>query len=171
MRKVEVKKRDMSALIAPIELPVIRKTTIPIKQIIPPQAQPAAPVVAPQKTAEPVGMDVAPVTPVSGIVDEGGVYGKISPLLNDPSVSSIECLGAGKELMILRVGQKQRTRIVLTKEDIQGILDKVADEAHVPLLDGVFRASIKGFSINAVVSGVIGSKFVIRKATAYNLLE
>jgi len=98
-------------------------------------------------------------------------YGKITPLLNDPSVSTIECSGAGKPLMIIRAGQKQGTRISLSAEDIKEILNKVSDVVHIPLLEGVFRAAVDNFSINAVISEMIGSRFIIKKQTPYSLLE
>lgn len=98
-------------------------------------------------------------------------YGKITPLLNDPSVSTIECQGAGKPIMIIRTGQKQITKIVLSANDIKNLLRKVSDTTHIPLLEGVFRAAVDNFSINAVISEVIGSKFIIKKQTAYAMLE
>jgi len=98
-------------------------------------------------------------------------YGKITPLLNDPSVSTIECMGAGKPLMIIRAGQKQGTRISLSASEIKDVLQKVSDVVHIPLLEGVFRAAVDNFSINAVISEMIGSRFVIKKQTAYAMLE
>ncbi len=102
---------------------------------------------------------------------EEDAYEKITPLLNDPSVSTIECTREGAELMIVRMGQRQKTRIVLSSDDIEKILDKIAEETHIPLMEGVFRASVKGFSINAIISKTIGSRFVIKKTTPYGLLE
>lgn len=102
-----------------------------------------------------------PVKPIATEAQEG--YGKLIPLLNDPSISMIECQGAGRPLKILRMGQTQLTRIVLIPQDIKNILGKVSHEARIPLMDGVFRAAVEGFTINAVISEMIGSRFVIRK--------
>ena len=98
-------------------------------------------------------------------------YGKIEPLLNDPSVSSIECQGVGKPIMIIRAGQRQITKITLSMDEIKNILDKISEETHIPLLEGVFRAALKAFSISAVISEIIGSRFVIKKNNAYAMLE
>ncbi len=98
-------------------------------------------------------------------------YGRIMPLLNDPSVSSIECSGPGKMITIIRAGQKQFTKIVLNPNDIKEILERVSDSARVPVLEGVFRAAVDNFVINAIVSDVIGSRFIIKKATPYSMLE
>lgn len=108
-----------------------------------------------------------PVAPVQTEIAEG--YGRIVPLLNDPSVSMIECQGADKPLKILRMGQVQMTRISLKPQEIKNILQKVSDEVKIPLLDGVFRAAVDAFSISAVISGMIGSRFVIRKGAVGGL--
>lgn len=172
--KVRPVRIDMSGLVAPIESPQPMRASMNVMQAPPRRVMPPR-MVAPPIQRAPVPQRViqapAPVNAVEGPLDKEGAYGKISPLLNDPSVSTIECIGKDKELMIVRAGQKQRTRIVLSANDIKGVLNKVADDAHIPLIEGVFRASLKGFSINAVISEMIGSRFVIKKATAYGLLE
>ncbi len=152
------RKRDMSALVAPISRPRMRA---PVQQMAPVQAQLIAPPI----------QQVAPMTPQGmppGLTQD---YGKITPLLNDPSVSTIECQGAGKPVMIIRAGQKQVTKISLSAKEIREILQKVSDAVHIPLLEGVFRAAVDNFSINAVISEMIGSRFVIKKQTPYGLLE
>jgi len=98
-------------------------------------------------------------------------YGKITPLLNDPSVSTIECRGVGKPIIIIRAGQKQITKIILSADDIKTLLRNISDRVHIPLLEGVFRAAVDNFSINAVISEMIGSRFIIKKQTAYTMLE
>jgi hypothetical protein len=166
-----VARRDMSGLVAPIrgagrgeggmmQSLDVRKP-IPARRMRAPQGAPTG---FGQKF-------VAPVIAVSGDIDKNNEYGKISPLLNDPSLSIIECLGKGKDLMIVRAGQKQRTRINLNEKDILGILGKVAEKSHIPMVEGVFRASVEGFSISAVISELVGSRFVIKKATAYGMIE
>jgi|GEM_PF-606294 hypothetical protein len=170
-KRIEINKMDMSALVAPIRRPEHKRPVVRPEPVVP-QRVPIKQVAPPIRDA-PVTQKPSPI--VVGASPEGEVssegYGKISPLLDDPSISTIECEGAGKPVMVIRAGQRQITRIVLTPEDVKGVLDKVADEAHVPLLEGVFRATITGFSINAVISEMIGSRFVIKKATAYSLLE
>jgi len=142
---------------APV-LPVARpRTPAPVQRVAP--AMPP-----PQRMTPPRAPQGAPVKLSQD-------YGKITPLLNDPSVSTIECQGAGKPLMIIRAGQKQGTKIVLNANDIKEVLQKVSDAVHIPLLEGVFRAAVDNFSINAVISEMIGSRFVIKKQTAYAMLE
>jgi len=107
----------------------------------------------------------------SNFTEVRGNYGEIDSLIKDPSVSSIECQGAGKIILIVRAGQKMQTKISLSEEQIKKILEIIADNAKVPLLDGVFRVAVDNFVINAVVSEMIGSRFVIKKQTPYAILE
>ena len=90
-------------------------------------------------------------------------YGRIIPLLQDPSVIGIDCPGPGRAIIVNRYGQRQITRIALGSREILAILDEIANQAHIPLIEGVFRAAVDNFSVSAVVSETLGSKFVIRK--------
>ncbi|MCK4997684.1 hypothetical protein KAS08_05245 [Candidatus Pacearchaeota archaeon] len=118
--------------------------------------------VIPPRNVSPVQQMVMPVAPVSEGEELTQFYGKISPLLSDSSITVIECPGVGKPVMIVRRGQRQPTKIILDKKEIDQILQKVSDAAHIPLMDGVFRAAVDIFSINAVISDIIGSRFVIK---------
>ena len=90
-------------------------------------------------------------------------FRKIVPLLNDASVSDIECSGPGQPLSVVRYGRKEITRVRLSKEEIDQILKEIAEQVHIPLLEGIFRATTERFHIDAVVSDTIGSRFVISK--------
>ena len=125
------------------------------------------PVGIPRPVVPSVPQMAPPMAPEGTQVGPAQHYNKINLLLNDPSVSMIECHGAGKPVMVIRGGQRQITRIILTKEDIKNILDRVSDLAHIPLLEGVFRAAVDNFAINATISDIIGSKFIIRKQPNY----
>jgi len=183
IKEIEVPKipkhqyRDMSMLIAPIRRRPVRQAhiQIPAPAQTPPTIASHQMAAVPQKPFEMNRpKDIPPVTgvaPVSGEATLSHDYGKITPLLNDPSVSTIECQGKGKPLMIIRAGMRQVTRIVLSADEIKGILQKISDAIHIPLLEGVFRAAADNFAINAVISEMIGSRFVIKKQTPYSLLE
>ncbi len=98
-------------------------------------------------------------------------YGKLNQLLNDQTISSIECSGPGKNIIVIRAGQKQFTKIIFTPGDIKEFLLKTAEIAHVPLLEGVFRAAVENFHVDAIYSENINSRFVIKKATPYSLID
>lgn len=155
--------RKMDELVAPIVKPRFTRVPVshPVRQM-PPQVVQIAPSIQPITSP-----NISHGTQVGLSQD----YGKITPLLNDPSVSTIECQWAGKPIMIIRSGQKQITKIVLSADDIKNFLRKISDVAHIPLLEGVFRTAVDNFFVNAVISDTIGSRFVIKKQTAYAMLE
>ena len=159
-----VVKRDMSGLVAPMRIGG-RRPMVGGRVGAPPRTM------APQMMAPPVQHVSVPFAPQGEVAGLSQDYGKITPLLNDPSISTIECQGAGKPVMVIRAGQKQVTKISLSVNEIKEILERVSDAVHIPLLEGVFRAAVDNFSINAVISEMIGSRFVIKKATPYGLLE
>lgn len=109
--------------------------------------------------------------PSSNIPPSFGEYGKITALIKDPAVTLVQCDGAGQNIIIARAGQRQFTKITLNPLEIKEILDKVAEKAKIPLLEGVFKAAVENFTINAVVSSVVGSRFIIKKQTPYSLIE
>jgi len=159
-------RRDMKKLVAPLRKPVAVRTSFqsPIRTYSP---SPTIPIqMSPSYSSPPV-----PFSGGSESTDISQDYGKITPLLRDPQISLIECSGAGKPLRIVRTGQRQITRITLSRQEIKNILEKISDAAHIPLLEGIFRAAVDNFSISAVISEMIGSRFVIRKQTAYTMLE
>lgn len=192
-RATPIIRRDMSELASPIQKPIIEKKevkplatedkvfrqSIDVRKVNPsPRKIVHSVLVQNEVKPRPISVIVPKKNsyqevPASTTGNSGDIsdYGKVAPLLEDPSISTIECLGKGKELMVVRAGQRQKTRIVLSDKDISNFLGKVAENSHIPLIEGVFRVSVKGFSVNAVISEMVGSRFVIKKNTAYGLLE
>lgn len=143
---------------------------------------PTVPVIHPLQKRPPVQVPQVPRTPqvlssqepaqvvpeiqepaVQGDIFAQGPYGRITMLLYDPSVSVIDCNGPGKPVLVTRYGRKQITKINLSSEEITAILDKVSQEAHIPLMEGIFRAAVDDFSVTAIISDIVGSKFSIKK--------
>jgi hypothetical protein len=102
---------------------------------------------------------------------EEGDYGKIMTFVNDPSVHVIECSGANKPMKVVKAGQRQITKASLTEEEIRSLLEQISEEVHIPLLEGVFRAAVSNFTISAIVSPMIGSKFIIKKQTPLMIIR
>jgi len=152
--------------------PVVVPLRVPTQKVMPPRL--ASPRIIPPRTVPPRIISTQPQMPPPMPESNVGLsqdYGKVTPLLNDVSISTIECFGAGKPLMVVRAGTRQPTKIVLGGDDINEFLDKVSDAVHIPILEGVFRAAVDNFSVNAVISEIIGSRFVIKKQTAYAMFE
>ncbi len=88
--------------------------------------------------------------------------GKLNPLVNDPFVKSIECHGPDTNI-IVRTPQPKTTNISLTKEEIDDIIKRFSEAAKIPVEEGVFRVAFGKLMLLAIVSEVIGSKFIIKK--------
>ena len=100
-----------------------------------------------------------------------GGYGKLDGLLRDPTISNIECPGPGQLLKVIRMGEKQSTRISLSPADTRRFLERVSHEARIPLVSGVFKVAVHNFIVNAIVSENVGTRFIIKKFTPYSMLE
>lgn len=127
------------------------------------------PVITPLIPKKP--MMTMPITESQSQPEPNPQYGKIDFLLKDKTVSTIECPGPNQNILVFRAGQRQFTKISLTPEEIKQILNNIAQEARVPLIEGIFKAAVDSFIISAVVSETIGSRFVIKKQTPYAILE
>ena len=111
---------------------------------------------------------IQPMPSISNVQLNELYRGKMTGLLNDPSVLSIECVGQSIPLNIFRGGQKQRTKIILTKNEIDSLLKEISKQSKIPLSEGVFRVIVNNLMINAVISDLVGTRFVIKKLFSMN---
>jgi len=88
---------------------------------------------------------------------------KIQVLLDDPEVTSIECQGENKELIIKKRNQLMKTEIKLEKKDILEVIKQFSEKARIPLIEGLLRARVGDLQISAVVSEVTSSRFLITR--------
>lgn len=88
---------------------------------------------------------------------------KLSPFILDQFVQSIECKGPGKPLLVLKGTSLQVTNIILTKEEIDVIMQDISKQTRIPLMQGLFRALFGNLIITAVISEFVGTRFVIEK--------
>ena len=88
--------------------------------------------------------------------------GKLNPLIKDPAVKSIECNGPDEKISVITTTTKI-TSVVLSKEEINEIIQKFSGLSKIPVDEGVFRAAVGKLIISAIISDVIGSKFIIKK--------
>ncbi|MGY4884481.1 MAG: hypothetical protein ACP5NZ_02780 [Nanobdellota archaeon] len=100
-------------------------------------------------------------TPVNKDID----LAKLNPLINDPMVNTIECYGSEENIVVKgRMGTK-KTPIILTKEEIDDIIQRFSRETKIPVQEGVFKVVAGRLILLAIISEVVGSKFVIKKMT------
>jgi hypothetical protein len=92
--------------------------------------------------------------------------GKLNPILEDQTVNSIECYGPNIPITVItRTGQKRKTQIVLTKEEIGKIIETFSKITRIPALEGVYKVAAGNLVLLSSISEIIGTKFVIRKIT------
>lgn len=91
-------------------------------------------------------------------------FGKISALILDPKVKVIVCNGADKKIIakeVLKL-EPRETGIQLNNEEIKQIIQQFSQKSKIPITS-VFRAIVANLSIEAIVSEIIGSRFIITK--------
>ena len=92
---------------------------------------------------------------------------KINPLINDPAVRIIEGNPDEKVVVIGTMGTKP-TSTILNKEDIDRIINKFSEVSKIPVNEGIYRIVVGNLILSAVISNVIGSRFVIKKMIIQN---
>ena len=90
---------------------------------------------------------------------------KINPLIKDPAVRVIEGNPDEKVIVTGSMGTKPTT-IVLNKEDIDRIINKFSEVSKIPVSEGIYRVVVGNLTLSAVISEIVGSRFVIKKIIA-----
>ncbi len=98
-----------------------------------------------------------PINEISGIDLE-----KLNPLVKDRAVKVIEGAPDANVIVMGDMGTKP-TRINLTKEDIDKIIQKFSEKSKIPVTEGIYRVVVENLILSAIVSEAIGSRFVIKK--------
>ena len=96
------------------------------------------------------------------LITEDGIN-KIKPLIKDPSITKIECIGPEKYLIINKGFEINSIKITLDKNEINSILDYFSNETKIPRTGGVFKAILGNLIITAIDSEFGGPRFIITK--------
>lgn len=91
-------------------------------------------------------------------------FGKINSFIKNPSIRSIECQGDGENILVRGAMGNKKTDVILSKEEISKIIKKFSETARIPIHEGIFKVAIKGLVLSAIISDIIGSRFIITKA-------
>lgn len=87
---------------------------------------------------------------------------KLNPLIKDPAVRIIEVNPDEKVTVTGTMGTKP-TDIILSKEDINRVISKFSEISKIPVNEGIYRVVAGNLILSAIISEVIGSKFIIKK--------
>lgn len=98
-------------------------------------------------------------TPTEKTID----LNKLNPLIQDRIVRLIECNGPDKNIIVSGSMGVKKTNIILSKDEIGNIIKKFSETAKIPIHEGIFRVAVGKLILTAIISEVIGSKFIIKK--------
>ncbi len=89
--------------------------------------------------------------------------GKLNPFIQDFAVKIIECYGSEQNLLVRGNMGVKKTGLILTKEEITEIIKKFSEETKIPVHEGIFKVVAGKLIFLAIISDILGSKFIIRK--------
>lgn len=92
---------------------------------------------------------------------------KLNILISDPRINQIDCHGPNKEILVKISGTTQKTKTILTKEEIIEIIKEFSDKTRIPLIKGVFRAALGNLILTATISDFVDTRFTIQKRTPF----
>jgi len=127
--------------------------------------------ISPQKMITPMPSFTQTIPTQQPVLIGGLNLGKLGGLLADKSVTEIECPGPGKFILVKKVSQVNITRITLSQDEINNIIEAFSEQARIPIISGIFKAAVGDLTILAVISEFVGSRFIIYKSTPYSILE
>jgi hypothetical protein len=87
---------------------------------------------------------------------------KLNPLIKDRAVRTIE-VNPDEKIRVSGSMGERTTNIILNTEEINEIINKFAYVSRIPVSEGVYKVVVENLIFFAVISGVVGSRFVIQK--------
>jgi len=90
-------------------------------------------------------------------------FGRMSDILKDEDVYTIECSGPGNFLIVKKPNKEEASPVSLNEEEIKRVISEFADATQIYPSEGVFTTSYKNYSITAVMSDNAGSRFIITR--------
>lgn len=159
-----VKKKEPSA---PPPRPIAAPKPEALPPIKPPEVPPPVAALPPLPPVPPRPVRPAPPTEAARAL----ALGKIQALIDDPLVTSIECQGPKKNIIIKRNQQTVQTDIQLNDAEINAIIKDFSDKARIPLIEGMLRARVGNLQISAVISKKGSARFIITKTIVPELKQ
>lgn len=150
MHREPFKRKEMISGPKPMFAPIVRPSR-PIRRQMQPLRIPEYPLPQTVQNIRPIPSNIQ--------LD----LGKLNPLIRDQNVRAIECNGPDENIIAKgNIGAKT-TNIILNKEEINQVLQKFSESSRIPMHEGVFKIVVGRLILSAIVSEVVGSKFIIRK--------
>ncbi len=152
---------------APIQKPIFRPAQASV------QTPAQTPIFTPQTKPFSQQKPIIKETPIKNIpippkpqLQPGEIdFGKILFLIRDQLVTSIECPGVNKNIIIKKAGNIIKTQILLEKEEIMSVIKTFSEKAKIPLVEGMLVARVDNLEISGVIptSTSASPSFIIKK--------
>lgn len=97
--------------------------------------------------------------------------GKLNKLIQDPQVQSVESYGADEKVIVNGVMGTKTTDVILSKEEIDQIIDAFSKATKIPIEEGLFKVVYGKLIFSAIVSNVVSSKFIIKKMSPHAMFR
>jgi hypothetical protein len=98
-------------------------------------------------------------TPVELEID----LGNLNPFLKDPAIDIVECHGADQEIIVKGKMGTKPTELKLSEDEIGKIISTFSQESKIPTSEGIYKVAVGKFTLSAIISPVLGSKFIISR--------
>lgn len=92
--------------------------------------------------------------------------GRLNQILQDPAVRSIECNGPEEKIVVKTATGAKPSGIALGKEEINQVLQAFSTTSKIPLHEGIYKIAASNLILSAIVSDIVGSKFIITKMSS-----
>lgn len=98
---------------------------------------------------------------------------KIDRFLKDALVTSVECPGGDKNVLIKKAGSIIKTEVILSRDNILQIITYFAEKARIPIVEGMLLARVENLEISAVIPSTNSASpsIIIRKEPIPNMAQ
>jgi len=146
---------------------IISEERIPIMRVFPGiQPLPVVPFPSPQMPQVIMPRPIAPAPPAAQLAPS--IFpidiGRLNRLASDPAVSMIECLGSKIKLKIKKDSSTAESETILDDNEIKSIINKFSEASKEKVTEPVFKAAFGGWELTAVVSDIVGSRFILKRS-------
>ena len=92
---------------------------------------------------------------------------KLNFLIKDPAVTELECIGSEQNLLVKKAGVIQKTPVRLSIEEIYQLIAEFSQKTKIPVLDGTIKAAFNNLILTAVLSVMLGPRFILQKKNPF----
>ena len=104
-----------------------------------------------------------PIPPTGPQTNFNFNLGRVNPLIQDNSVTIIQCDGPGILLNINQNNEMRQIDLALNEQEINGIIQKFSIRSNQSITEPVFQAQVDDLKLMAIISKYTSSRFIITR--------